>query len=116
MSAAYIQLYSSALQTRFYNGSYELQREQSEQGPYCLQYRLPKNINRRGEQMTKVVVGGKRVLKPYMHSFSICQKSSPGPEPSSTAIFYSCKEWIVRPDCSDVESRLSLLWLPSDKN
>ena len=26
-------------------------------GPYCLQYRLPKNKSRREEQTTKVVIG-----------------------------------------------------------
>ena len=35
--------------------------QQSELGPYCLQYRLPKNISRREEQTTKVVTGGKLV-------------------------------------------------------
>ena len=29
-------------------------REQSDQGPYCLQYKLPKKISRREEHMTKV--------------------------------------------------------------
>ena len=36
-------------------------KEQSDLGPYCLQYRLPKNISRREEQTTKVVIGGKKV-------------------------------------------------------
>ena len=31
--------------------------EQSDLGPYCLQYRLPKTISRRNEQTTKVVTG-----------------------------------------------------------
>ena len=31
--------------------------EQSDLGPYCLQYRLPKNINRQEEQTTKFVTG-----------------------------------------------------------
>ena len=30
-------------------------------GPYCLQYRLPKNIKQMREQATKVVTGGLRV-------------------------------------------------------
>ena len=33
--------------------------EQSDLGPCCLQYRLPKNIRRRWKQATKVVTGGK---------------------------------------------------------
>ena len=40
-------IYSSALQTRFFQGSKPMnQNEQSDSGPYCLQYRLPKNISR----------------------------------------------------------------------
>ena len=32
-------------------------------GPYCLQYRLPKNVSRKREQTTKVVTGGgKRII------------------------------------------------------
>ena len=38
-----------------------LLREQSDQGPYCLQYRLPKNISRQEEQTTKDLTGGLRV-------------------------------------------------------
>ena len=34
--------------------------EQSDLGPYCLQYRLPKNIRRRWEKTTKVVTGEKK--------------------------------------------------------
>ena len=34
--------------------------EQSDLGPYCLQYRLPKSTSRREEQMTIVVTGGNR--------------------------------------------------------
>ena len=34
--------------------------EQAHLGPYCLQYRLPKNISRQEEQMTKVVTDGLR--------------------------------------------------------
>ena len=30
-------------------------KEQSDLGTYCLQYRLPKNISRRKQQMTKVL-------------------------------------------------------------
>ena len=33
-------------------------REQSDQGPYCLQYRLPKYIWQMREQKTKAVTGG----------------------------------------------------------
>ena len=33
-------------------------KEQSDLGPYCLQYRLPGNISRREEQTTNVVTGG----------------------------------------------------------
>ena len=36
-------------------------KEQSDFGPYFLQYRVPKNISRREEQTTKVVTGRKRV-------------------------------------------------------
>ena len=35
-----------------------LLREQSDLGPFFLQHRLPKNISRRVEQMTKVINGG----------------------------------------------------------
>ena len=35
--------------------------EQSDLGPYCLQYSLPKNISRCEEQMSKVVTGGLRI-------------------------------------------------------
>ena len=48
LSAFYVScIYSSALKARFYHGSkhYE-QWEQSGLGPYCLQYRQPKNISR----------------------------------------------------------------------
>ena len=30
-------------------------------GPYCLQYRLPKNISRQEERTTKVMTGGYRL-------------------------------------------------------
>ena len=36
-------------------------KKQSDLGPYCLQYRRPKTISRREEQMTKVVTGRLRV-------------------------------------------------------
>ena len=36
-------------------------KEQSELCPYCLQYRLPKNISKQEEQITKVVTGGLRL-------------------------------------------------------
>ena len=32
-------------------------REQSDLDPYCLQYRLPKNISRQKEQTTKFITG-----------------------------------------------------------
>ena len=32
--------------------------EQSDLGPYCLQYRLPKNVKPTRELWTKVVIGG----------------------------------------------------------
>ena len=35
--------------------------EQSDLNPYCLQYRLAKNLSRREEQLTKVVTGELRV-------------------------------------------------------
>ena len=41
-------------------------REQSNLGPYCLQYRLLKNISRQEEQITKVVTGGLRVKFVYV--------------------------------------------------
>ena len=37
-------------------------REQSDLGSYCLQYQLPENISRQGEQMTKVLAGGVKML------------------------------------------------------
>ena len=33
-------------------------KEQSDLGPYCLQYRLTKNTSQREEQTTKVVIEG----------------------------------------------------------
>ena len=46
-------IYSSALKASFYHGSkHNEQWEQSDLGPYCLQYRLPKNISRGEEQTT----------------------------------------------------------------
>ena len=36
--------------------------EQSDLGPYCLQYRLP-NISRREDQTTEVVIGGLWIYK-----------------------------------------------------
>ena len=69
MSAFYVCcIYSSALQTEFY---YEAEAntinpdpfwEQSNLGPYCLQYRRPKNINRL-EKQTKVVTVEKGLRK-----------------------------------------------------
>ena len=41
---------------------YLLHTEQSDQRPYCLQYRLQKNISRREEQTTQVVTGEKSKL------------------------------------------------------
>ena len=38
-----------------------LPREQSDLGLYCLQYRLPKNVSRRGEQTTQVMIDVSRV-------------------------------------------------------
>ena len=40
-------LYSSALQTRFFSWK-QTRRTAPNLGPYCLQYRLPKNISRQG--------------------------------------------------------------------
>ena len=61
-------MYSSAFQTRFFHRSkqYESRSDcskQSDLGPYCLQNRLAKYINRQAEQMTKVVIGWRRVNK-----------------------------------------------------
>ena len=36
-------------------------KEPSDLGPYCLQYRLTKNISRRNEQTSKVVTGWRQV-------------------------------------------------------
>ena len=36
-------------------------REQSDLGPYCLQYRLPKKLSSQELQATKLVTGGLRV-------------------------------------------------------
>ena len=64
-SAVYVcYMFSSSLPTRFFvdannmNPDQTAPKEQSDLGPYCLQYRLPKNINRQEEQMTKFVTGG----------------------------------------------------------
>ena len=55
LSAFYICcIYKCTLDKIFY-GSKQYEpwpREQPDVGPYCLQYRLPKNINRQEEQMT----------------------------------------------------------------
>ena len=50
-------IYSSALQASIFVKTNNLNpdqtaREQSDLGPHCLQFRLPKNISRRGEQTT----------------------------------------------------------------
>ena len=55
-------MYSSAFQTRFFHRSKQYESrldcsKQSDLGPYCLQNRLAKYINRQAEQMTKVVIG-----------------------------------------------------------
>ena len=51
MSAAFIQVY---FRLDFLWKQTIWVREPSDLGPYCLQYKLPKNISRRKEQMTKV--------------------------------------------------------------
>ena len=70
LSALYIcYIYSGALQTGFYPGNMETNTihsvqtaylEQSDQGPYCLQYRLPYTYEHKQTRMqtTKVVTGG----------------------------------------------------------
>ena len=54
-------IYPSAPQTIFFNESKQYESlsdwEQSDLGPYCLQYMLPKNISRPEEKRTKVVTG-----------------------------------------------------------
>ena len=58
-------LQSSALHTRFYRGSKHYEPwEQSDPGPYCLQYRLPMR-----EQSTNFVTGRKRVNQFNRHTF-----------------------------------------------
>ena len=47
------------------------QSEQSDWGPYCLQYTLLKNMSRREEQTTKVVTGGLILLTAWMKVFRI---------------------------------------------
>ena len=60
LSAFYVRcINSSSFQTRFIMEGKPY--EQSDLGPYGLQYRLPKNIGRREEQTTKVVTCRKRV-------------------------------------------------------
>ena len=60
-------IYSNALQSNFFmeenniNPDQTAPKEQSDLGPYCLQYRLPKNISRRLEQKTKVMTGRKSI-------------------------------------------------------
>ena len=44
-------------------------REQSDLGPYCLQYRLPKELKQR-QQTIKIVTGEKRVK---VYSSIICK-------------------------------------------
>ena len=44
-------------------------------GPYCLQYRLPKNISRQEEQTAKVVTGWLRV-KGFYYAYAISTKIS----------------------------------------
>ena len=61
LSAAYIQAH---FRLDFFMEANNMNRDQtapkahSDLGPYCLQYRLPKNIFRKEEQMTKVVTSG----------------------------------------------------------
>ena len=45
---------------------YQTAPKQSDMGPYCLQYRLPKNISRQEQQTTKVVNGGLRIKNSNM--------------------------------------------------
>ena len=54
MSAVYIQVHFmlvSFMETNNLNPD-QTAREQSDLGPQCLQFRLPKNISRQGEQTT----------------------------------------------------------------
>ena len=61
MSAAYILVH---LRLDFFMEAINMNPDQtapvvqSDLGPYCLQYRLPENIGRQEEQMTKVLAGG----------------------------------------------------------
>ena len=51
MSAAYIQVYfrlDNIMEAKNMNPDKTAPNEQSDLGPYCLQYRLPKKISRRG--------------------------------------------------------------------
>ena len=72
LSAFYIcciHVYSSALQTRFLMEVNNISPDQSltwRLGPYCLQYKLPKKVNRQEEQTTKVVTSKLRVHLPCL--------------------------------------------------
>ena len=57
-SDAYIQVH---LRQDFFMEANNMSPYQSGPGPYCSQYRLPKNISRREEQTTKFMTGRKRV-------------------------------------------------------
>ena len=55
MSAAYYQVH---FRLHFFMEANNLNPDQTEQsnlGPYCLHYRLPENISRGEEQMTKIM-------------------------------------------------------------
>ena len=50
-------------------------------GPYCLPYKLPKNINRQEQQMTKATTGGLRVkiirqIGPYRYMLGKYSRTS----------------------------------------
>ena len=78
MPAAYIQIHFS-LDSKMQANT--MNPDQTDLFPYCLQYRLPKDISRQEEQITKVVIDGIRV---YLTIQNISDSIIPGtPTPHS---------------------------------
>ena len=65
-------------------------------GPYCLQYRLPKNISSHEEQKTKVMIGGLRVYPKLYHLYLGTDTRKP--------VFGVCQQQRRRPACASAQS------------
>ena len=65
-------------------------------GPYCLQYRLPKNISSHEEQKTKVMIGGLRVNPKLYHLYLDTNARKP--------VVGVCQQQRRRPACASAQS------------